>query len=68
MTVLRITAGHFVAGIVPGEKAAPIVKYMQNWDMNKISTYCTLRGWKLEELQNETEIEDLLDHRYQVPR
>lgn len=49
MTV-RITAPHFVAGVVVGKRAAPIVKYMINWDMKRIRDYCLGKGWMVEVL------------------
>jgi len=64
-TLIRITAPHFVAGIVtycedgrydydlkrvPIHRTAPIVKYMKGWTISRIKHYCKKRGWKVEEL------------------
>lgn len=40
-----ITAPHFVAGFVPGERAAPIIRYMLHWSGRKVADYCRARGW-----------------------
>ena len=62
--LIRITAPHFVAGIItdaalgyndsyPDEpvlihKTAPILKYMKTWSINRIARYCRLKGWDVE--------------------
>lgn len=46
----RITAPHFVAGIVRGGLCAPIIKYMQGWDGKRIYDYCKAKGWHIEVL------------------
>ena len=46
--MLRIVAPHFVAGVVPGERAAPIVHYMAAWSVWRIAEYCTARRWQVE--------------------
>lgn len=46
--LLRIIAPHFVAGVVEGERAAPIVRYMINWDLYQILEYCDKKGWRVE--------------------
>jgi len=51
VTLLRITASHFVAGVVVGERAAPIVRYMRRWSVEKIRTCCDDREWALEEVE-----------------
>ena len=48
MTLLRITAPHFCAGVVVGQRAAPIIGYMKRWDVDKISAYARRRGWTVE--------------------
>lgn len=48
MTLLRITAPHFVAGVVVGERAAPIIGYMKRWEADKIRAYARRRGWTVE--------------------
>lgn len=50
-TLLRITAPHFVAGVVVGERAAPIIGYMRRWAEDKIVAYCADRGWTVEVLR-----------------
>lgn len=44
--MVRIEASHFVAGIIVGERAAPILKYMIGWPTEKIIKYCQKKGWK----------------------
>ena len=46
----RIVAPHFVAGIEPGWRAAPILRYMVRWMPEKIIEYCRRKGWQVEEL------------------
>lgn len=46
--LIAILARHFTAGVVVGERAAPIVHYMARWDMAKISSYCRSKGWRIE--------------------
>jgi hypothetical protein len=40
MTLLRITSPYFVAGVIVGVRAAPIIRYMAGWPMAKIYDYC----------------------------
>lgn len=47
---LRITAPHFVAGIVQGGAVAPIIRYMKGWSKNQIVAYCAKKRWSVEEL------------------
>lgn len=42
--MLRISAPHFVAGIVSGGLCAPIIKYMQGWTQAQIRAYCEKNG------------------------
>ncbi len=49
-TLVRITAPHFVAGVVVGCRAAPIIGYMKRWDRGRIVAYCSKRGWEVEEV------------------
>jgi hypothetical protein len=44
--LIRICAPHFVAGLVPGVVAAPIIRYMLHWSDERIITYCHGKGWK----------------------
>jgi hypothetical protein len=46
--LLRIVAPHFVAGVVLGVEAAPIVAYMATWPAARIRAYCARRGWRVE--------------------
>lgn len=50
MKLVRITAPHFVAGMVHRQHAAPIIAYMLHWPASKIRQYCTSKGWSLEVL------------------
>lgn len=53
---IRITSSYFVAGVVPGERAAPIIKYMQEWTPVRIREYCKKKGWVYEEVQDTSEV------------
>lgn len=47
----QITAPHFVAGLEADNyvvKAAPIIKYMHDWAMTRVATYCQSKRWKLD--------------------
>ena len=46
----------FVAGVVVGVRAAPIVRYMAAWSLPRIKDYCEKLGWKVEQLSNGTEL------------
>lgn len=49
MSVLfRIIAPHFVAGVILGVRAAPIIGYMANWNEQRIRIYCAKKRWRLE--------------------
>lgn len=52
MTLLRVVAPHFVAGIVTdGEsvrEAAPIMAYMLGWDATRFRAYVRQKSWKVE--------------------
>ena len=43
--LLQIHAPHFVAGVIVGVRAAPIIKYMQSWSYSQIVDYCRKKGW-----------------------
>jgi hypothetical protein len=49
--LLRIVAPHFVCGIVlDGDTvvmAAPIVKYMVRWKVDRVYAYCRKNGWSV---------------------
>ena len=48
----QIWAPHFVAAFVwknnKMTKHAPIIKYMKNWDFERIEQYCIMKAWMLE--------------------
>ena len=46
--MLRISAPHFVAGIVRGGPCAPILRYMRGWTLKQIKEYCARKGWGVE--------------------
>lgn len=48
--LIRISSSYFVAGVVVGERAAPIIKYMSNWDEYDIARYCKKKNWKCEKI------------------
>lgn len=57
--LLRVTAPHFVAGVVllAGETAyrcAPILGYMRGWDSGRIRAYVRRKGWHLEEITGDS--------------
>jgi hypothetical protein len=43
--LLRIEAPHFVAGVIVGERAAPIIAFMRTWTETRIRWYCARKGW-----------------------
>jgi hypothetical protein len=46
--MIRIIAPHFVAAVIPGERAAPIVRYMVRWSEAQIRAYCAGKRWVVE--------------------
>lgn len=48
----RIVAPHFVCGVIVEHDrittAAPIVKYMINWTVQRLQTYAAGKGWTVE--------------------
>ena len=46
--MIRIVAPHFVAGIEPYGRFAPILHYMKNWSPEEIMKYCGKKGWGYE--------------------
>jgi hypothetical protein len=49
----RITAPHFVAGLVLDRsdrvtEAAPIVRFMLGWDRDRVREFVRGRGWRIE--------------------
>lgn len=61
MITLRIEAPHFVAGCANG-KCAPIIKYMENWPVERIKSYCASKGWKLEIVTGNLTREHLIEN------
>lgn len=49
--MLRITAPHFVAGIVRGGLCAPIIGYMKGWTFAEIKAYCAKKRWVIEVME-----------------
>jgi hypothetical protein len=43
--LIMVTAPHFVAGVIVGKRAAPIIRYMKYWSEEKIAEYCAMKGW-----------------------
>ncbi len=48
--MLRISAPHFVAGIVRGGLCAPIIRYMKGWTLAQIESYCAKKSWEVERM------------------
>lgn len=51
MSLIRITAPHFVAGLEADgtvKRTAPILGYMLGWDGRKVADYCKAKGWTWE--------------------
>lgn len=46
--MIRILAPHFVAGVIVGQRAAPILGYMARWSPERIARYCQSKGWQVE--------------------
>lgn len=57
ISVIRITAPHFVAGVVPHNgrvvNAAPILRYMIHWDGKRVAAYCKAKGWTWERVMQD---------------
>lgn len=54
--IYQITAPHFVAGIIVGNKhvvieAAPIVHYMVGWEIGRVMGYVKKKQWKMVRVQ-----------------
>lgn len=50
--LIRIVAPHFVAGVELDKNghvifAAPILRYMMGWHLDRISGYCLRKGWQV---------------------
>lgn len=50
-TLLIVTSPYFTAGLVYKERAAPIIKYMIDWDFEQIKEYCAKKGWSVKTIQ-----------------
>ncbi len=50
--MLQITSPYFCAGVIIKEKTAPILKYMLDWNENRIRFYCSQKNWKVEEIED----------------
>lgn len=54
MTLLRIVAPHFVAGVFTDgalvRDAAPILAYMVGWTRAQFATYVRRKGWTVERI------------------
>ena len=46
--LVRITAPHFCAGLVVGQRAAPILRFMAAWPLSRIEGYCKSKRWQCE--------------------
>lgn len=46
--LIRITSNYFCAGLILGERAAPIISYMKNWSFDEILNYCNKKKWLIE--------------------
>lgn len=46
--MIRIVAPHFVAAVIVGERAAPIIGYMRTWSADRIERYAASKGWLLD--------------------
>lgn len=50
MTHIRVSAPHFVAGLVLQQgivvQTAPILHYMRGWSVAKMDRYCQRKGWR----------------------
>ena len=46
--LLRIVSPYFVAGVIVGEDAAPIIAYMARWPEAQIVAYCRRKRWTVE--------------------
>lgn len=51
LTLVRITAPHFVAGLIYDPEtdrvtmAAPILRYMMGWSRDMVADYCKSKDW-----------------------
>ena len=55
MHMIRITAPHFVAGLVLERwlvtRAAPVLSYMVGWEDARVYKYCQRKNWAWEDVQ-----------------
>lgn len=63
MTLVQITAPHFVAGLQAEDgrvvRAAPIIKYMIGWDGGGLKSWCHHKGWTYQVVDRLPETERL---------
>jgi len=52
--LVRVTSPHFVAGVIVGQRAAPIVRYMKEWPRERIERYCRTKNWRCETITTPT--------------
>lgn len=59
MKLVRITAKHFVVGVVIVNnrvvKAPPIVGYMHGWSLSEVMNYSSRKGWSAIEVSEPSE-------------
>lgn len=50
--LIQITAKHFCAGLIVTDGvvtfAAPIIKYMIDWRIERVRDYCKFKGWTMQ--------------------
>jgi len=50
MQLVRIEGPGFVAGVIVGIAAAPIVGFMRTWDHARIVRYCFRKRWRVSDV------------------
>lgn len=56
--LLIITSSYFVAGLFYKERASPLVKFMVDWDYNKIKSFCNKKKWSVKTLEEAKKLEE----------
>lgn len=56
--MIVIDAPHFYAAVVIGPdglvmRVAPILKYMMNWEVERVMSYARSKGWKAKRMEEE---------------
>ena len=46
--LVRVCAPSFVAGLILGQRAAPVIRYMHDWTLDQVFAYARERGWRVE--------------------